>query len=263
MTAAVVPAASVGTRRAAPTAPAASQALRGTSGGGHELSDALERLLAEDPARSQLVHGGERSLVPRRDDLVGRHRSDARQRIELLGGGVVEVDQLRPPAWAGAEPIGAVVLAGSSRDGTRIWSPSARTAARRSSTATRAVSTRGPYPPAAATRSAIRAPAGRSEHARSDDRADDLDDHLARCRRAWTDRGPAIRADRRVVDADAVTRAAGDGQPEGDDGQDACHGDHRHGPDEPGRDPVGRIRRRRSGRGTGLLIVDGRLEDAP
>ena len=73
--AAVVP---VGPAMAAITAPTASHPRRGTSGHGHELADPLEGLLPEHAPRSEVIDGGERGLVPRRQDLGRRDRPDAR-----------------------------------------------------------------------------------------------------------------------------------------------------------------------------------------
>ena len=97
-------------------------------------------------------------LGARVDDLLRRHRTDARQRVQLGCVRGVEVDEpadsarlrhLRPP------PL-RLPASGSPRAGTTIRSPSATGAARFSSAAARAASTRGPYPPAAAIASPTR-----------------------------------------------------------------------------------------------------------
>ena len=75
--------------RPVPTASAAIAARPRASRSGacsahrHELAQLLERLLAEDAARPQLVDGGERRLLARRDDLQRRRRADPGQRLEL------------------------------------------------------------------------------------------------------------------------------------------------------------------------------------
>ena len=66
------------TASAATAAPTASQPVRGTSAHRDELAQLLERLLAEDAARPQLVDGRERRFLARGDDLLGRRRPDAR-----------------------------------------------------------------------------------------------------------------------------------------------------------------------------------------
>ena len=151
--------------RAAIAAPTASQPVRGTSAHRDELAQLLERLLAEDASRAQLLDGRERRLLARRDDLLRGRRPDAGQRLELGLRGGVQVDRPtgRAVAAGRAARAGGAPLApagASSRDGTRTWSPSLSVAARLSSRSALAVSTRGPYPPAAATRSPTRDPAG-------------------------------------------------------------------------------------------------------
>ena len=103
----------------------------------HEVLEARERLLADELPGPQVVDRGERLLVARGEDLGRGRRPDAGQRVELGRGRPVEVDRCRglrrlprvPPAARRREPRRSA----SSRDGTRIWSPSRRGAARLSS----------------------------------------------------------------------------------------------------------------------------------
>ena len=168
---------------AAAIAPIARRLLRPISADRHEVLELGERLLADELARPEVVDRRER--LSRRATRGSWPRSPARSRAAC---------RARPP-WRGSgrsarRPARRHRLIAarrrpastprsrpaSSRDGTRIWSPSLSGAARFSSRPARSASTRGPYPPAAATRSPTRASGGQPEDARVVDGADDLDD---------------------------------------------------------------------------------------
>src|SRR5690349_1696060 len=74
------------------TAPTASQPVRGTLADHHEIAQLVERLLAEQATRPELVDCRERRLVARGQDLLGRGGSDPGQRLELSLRRMVEVD---------------------------------------------------------------------------------------------------------------------------------------------------------------------------
>ena len=183
----------------------------------HEVLEVGERLLADELPRPQVLDRRERLLLAGREDLGDGRRPDpgsvssssAVARLRSIGPDA-------PPGRPGAAPppdAAGPFAAASSREGTRMWSPSRSGAARLSSRPARSVSTRGPYPPAASTRSPIRAPAGSSEDTRLVDRPDDLDDEdAARDRRRRTPPGcdGPTRADdrqrRTAVDDDQPAR---------------------------------------------------------
>ena len=149
---------------AAAAAPTATHAAPGI-GLAHrdQRLELLERLLADDATLAQLVDRSEGRAAARLDDLSGRDRADAGEGVELSLRGRVDVDHLAPGAFVPGAAVSAPpgVAGGSSRDGTRIWAPSANVAARLISTPTRPASTRGLNPPAASIASPIRAPVAR------------------------------------------------------------------------------------------------------
>src|SRR5439155_24208179 len=82
---------------AAPAAPAATQPARGIpvigSTNGDQRPKLLEGRRADELACLQIVDGSEWLLLPGGDDLCCGDRPDTGQRVELLGGGRVQVDR--------------------------------------------------------------------------------------------------------------------------------------------------------------------------
>ena len=137
--------------------------LRPISAHRHEVLELLERLLADELPSSQVVDRGECLLVPRRERILaavtgpipGSASSSAdvaRFRSSRAGSARCRA---RPPIGAGGCGRWLVVARGDAGSG----SPSRSGAARLSSRLARFASTRGPWPPAAATRSPTREPA--------------------------------------------------------------------------------------------------------
>ena len=162
--------------------------------------------------------------APARDseDLLGGHRADPGQRLELRLGRRVQVDERPPPGsdppppppLPPPPPAPPPVATASSRDGTRTWAPSFSVAARLSSAPDpvdvdpRAEPARG-IDGIADPRSV-----GEVVHAGRDDRASDVDDDLAdrrgrrpRCR-SHRARRPVRRSSRRPRPTTAITTAS-------------------------------------------------------
>ena len=158
------------------------------------------------------------------EDLLGGHRPDAGQRVELLERRRIEVEEVaagRARCAARRPPTGRDRPATARRCGRRRRGPSPGGGP----IAARAVSTRGPKPPAAATRSATREPAGRrTTPGRATAPATSTTTSPSRPRPRAPAREPAAGCH---VDGHARPRARRDRQPEG----------RRRRPRPPGRPP--------------------------
>ena len=78
---------------AAAIAPSASRPLRPMSADRHEVLEVRECLLADELSGAQILDRGEWLAVARGEDLGRGRRSDARERVELGGGRLVQVDR--------------------------------------------------------------------------------------------------------------------------------------------------------------------------
>ena len=111
---------------------------------GHERPQLLERRRAHDLPRREVVDRCERLFLARGDDLGGRCRTHAGQRVELLGGRRVQVDGPPPAPPAGAAVAGPPRRRRLAPDRDPDLVTVASGAARFSSRSARVASTRGP-----------------------------------------------------------------------------------------------------------------------
>ena len=103
---------------------------------GDEVRDLLQLAGRQDVAGDELVQRRKRLLVAGRDDLLGGHRTDAGQGLELGLRGPVQVDQAAPAipaitATGGPAPmIGTQICCPSTSSAARfrVWAAAARSA---------------------------------------------------------------------------------------------------------------------------------------